>query len=261
VTGPSSVDVGVMVVPGTMDETVPMLDVEEVEPSDAFLEVAPLDTTLEAASSRAASLWNTARVWLNDYRSPIKRRTRALSQGAVEATQPLVATALQFKASTTEAADLLKQATVANALKIKSATAGAAEVTQPLVATALQFKASTTEAADLLKQATVANALKIKSATAEAAFDLSQTATVNAGVTTNRFNRGLVDVTNKVATHKQWLAEAPAAQKATQLLGDARAAGASVISKVREAEVVRTVSSGAADISSSIREFANIQRY
>ena len=218
VTGPSSVDVGVMVVPGTMDETVPMLDVEEVEPSDAFLEVAPLDTTLEAASSRAASLWNTARVWLNDYRSPIKRRTRALSQGAVEATQPLVATALQFKASTTEAADLLKQATVANALKIKSATA-------------------------------------------EAAFDLSQTATVNAGVTTNRFNRGLVDVTNKVATHKQWLAEAPAAQKATQLLGEARAAGASVISKVREAEVVRTVSSGAADISSSIREFANIQRY
>ena len=72
---------------------------------------------------------------------------------------------------------------------------------------------------------------------------------------------GLADVTNQLSSRGQQMAEGPAAQKATQLLDDARVAGSSVVGKVRQAHVVRTVSSGAGAMASQIHDFISIQRF
>lgn len=170
-----------------------------------------IDATLGAARARAAELWGRARDFLNDYKSPAKRRARELHRGALELTAHL------------------KQSTAVTALE--------------------------------LKEATVTNALEFKEATTATALELKMTTSAKVVATTDQVARGLADVTNHLSSRTQQLAGHPTAQKAVrglEMIGEARA---SVVSKVRQADVVRTVSSGAEHVALSIREFASIQKF
>ena len=211
------------------------LDGEEEWLVDASLPAAeslaedPFEAAIDATRARAATLWGRARAFIDDYRSPAKRRAREL-----------VASALELKQSTAITALELKETTVANAMELKEAT----------VANALDFK-----------EATVANAMELKEATAASALELEQTTQAKVAATTDHVTRGLADVTNRLASRTQRLAEHPTTQKAARGLGVLSSTGASMLSKVRQAEVVRTVSSGAESVASTVREFASIQKF
>ena len=144
--------------------------------------------------------------------------------------------------------------------RARSLQKAALELTQA----ALELKQTTAITALEQYEATVANTLELKQVTAASAQELKATAkvaTAKVVATTNVVRAGLNDVTNHLSSRTQQLAEGPAAQKASALLDDARVAGANVYGKIQQNDMVRTVSSGAGSIASSIHEFISIQRF
>lgn len=299
----------------------PAVDTYEAKPAPAIADTVSLADLPSVA--RAKALWSTAREWVDEFRSPVKRRARQLHQDALDLTHSTVAAAVEFKDTTvTTALELTESSSAASALaasalelrspvkrrarqlqqnaieltqstvqsafeldkkltEIKQSTAASAkELTQSIqpavqstVASAIELKDTTVSSALELKQTTVANALELKQqATIAVKDDYVPRLQAKVAATSDTVARGLADVTNQVASRTQQLADGPTAKKATRGLGLLGSAGASVVSKVRSAEVVSDVSEVVTDVTdavsgvvgsfkSSILDFVEIQRF